>query len=119
EILQVLYSKKKMADLNNIQLETEQTIHQDSQIRSNLKRKNSDLENKSGRKLHKILENNQVLENQVENYQVETAETLFQEEINKKRRKYKRIILENVVIEDDLFNLFITGLDAENIIIQK
>ncbi|CAG8688656.1 8374_t:CDS:1, partial [Scutellospora calospora] len=49
----------------------------------------------------------------------ETAETLFQKEINKKRRKYKRIILENVVIEDDLFNLFITGLDVENIIIQK
>ncbi|CAG8717084.1 3829_t:CDS:1, partial [Scutellospora calospora] len=47
------------------------------------------------------------------------AERLFQEEINKKRRKYKRIILENIIIEDDLFNLFITGLDAENIIIQK
>jgi hypothetical protein len=58
--------------------------------------------------------------NETDNNQTEQVfETLFQEEINKKRRKYKRIILENVIIEDDLFNLFVTGLEAENIIIQK
>ncbi|CAG8603136.1 8719_t:CDS:1 [Scutellospora calospora] len=153
-----------MADLDNIQFENEQTIHQNSMIKSNLKRKFSNLDNKTGRKLHEIqnyfcidksklvclickqsyvsntsvknlknhfkknhneeyiefLNNQQEEINQTENNQQELeAERLFQEEINKKRRKYKRIILENVVIEADLFNLFITGLDAENIIIQK
>jgi hypothetical protein len=164
----------------NIQLENEQSIHNNSQIRSNnrinLKRKLSN-DFKLGRRLHEIRKkfyvnsdetkliceiceqsyvinttttnlkkhfekfhkddyieilnkelakkNNQSLiqtennQQELENNQQEPIEKLFQEEINKKRRKYKRIILENVIIEDDLFNLFVTGLEAENIIIQK
>jgi hypothetical protein len=169
----------------NIQIETEQTIHQDSQIRSNdrsnLKRKQPEQETSSTKKkyqkheiwnhviensdktkvlckicsqsynlnssstitnlkrhfekFHKEIyieilnkelarKNNQTLiqkeQQELENNQQEESfEKLFQEEINLKKRKYKRIILENVIIEDDLFNLFVTGLEAENIIIQK
>ncbi|CAG8669524.1 10460_t:CDS:1, partial [Scutellospora calospora] len=41
-------------NLNNIQFENEQTIHQDSIIQNNLKRKFSNLDNKSESKLHEI-----------------------------------------------------------------
>ena len=84
---------------------------------------NKELARKNNQNLTKNQTNNQQeteINNPKENDQQEPeVERLFQEEVNKKRRKYKRIILDNVIIEDDLFNLFITGLEAENIIIQK
>ncbi|CAG8595970.1 1260_t:CDS:1 [Scutellospora calospora] len=53
-----------MAELNNIQFENEQTIHQDSTIRSNLKRKQPNQKNKSNkRKTQKHEIWNHVIEN--------------------------------------------------------
>ena len=176
KIVKKFFILLKMSELN-IQIENEQSIHNNPYYR---KRKNSGLENKSGRKLHEIREqfhessdktkiicnicdqsyiytatttnlkkhferfhkdayieilnkkiarkNNQSLIQHNNSQQQEAEQTIQQQEteieknfneVNRKRKKYKRIILENVIIEDNLFNLFVTGLDAENIIIQK